>query len=109
MESLENIGEQGSHTNKTVIERRKSGLLFSWETKEVSERSGLCDAPGEGECCQGGEEEDQGECSEVWNPGGPSSQGHEDLLVSEVERHRQLAQHRDPAVGLGDQLSAGLR
>ena len=43
--------------------------------------------------------------TEVGHPGGSGSQGHQDLLVGEVEWHRQLTQHRDPAVGLGDQLS----
>ena len=47
--------------------------------------------------------------TEVGHPGGARRQGDEDLLVGQVEWHRQLTQHRDPAVGLGDQLSAGLR
>ena len=47
--------------------------------------------------------------TEVGHPGGSSSQGDEDLLVGQVEGHRQLTQHRNPAVGLGDQLSGGLR
>ena len=47
--------------------------------------------------------------TEVRHPGCSRCQGNEDLLVGEVEWHRQLTQHRNPAVGLGDQLSAGLR
>ena len=53
---------------------------------------------------------DQGKLlTEVGHPGGSSSQGDEDLLVCQVEWHRELTQHRNPAVGLGYQLSGGLR
>ena len=46
--------------------------------------------------------------TEVGHPGSSGSQGHQDLLVGEVEWQRQLTQHRYPAVGLGDKLSTGL-
>ena len=38
-------------------------------------------------------------------PGGPGSDDDEELLVGEIERHRQLAQCWQPGPGPGDQLS----
>ena len=43
--------------------------------------------------------------TEVRIPGGPGSDHDEDLLVAQIERHRQLAEWWQPGVGLGDQLS----
>ena len=43
--------------------------------------------------------------TEVGIPGGPGSDDDEDLLVGQIERHRQLAQSWQPGEGSGDQLS----
>ena len=42
--------------------------------------------------------------TEVWHPGAGRHQGHQELLVGEVEGHGQLAQPRQPRRGPGDQL-----
>ena len=42
--------------------------------------------------------------TEVWHPGAGRHQGHQDLLVGEVEGHGQLAQPRQPGRGRGHQL-----
>ena len=42
--------------------------------------------------------------TEVWHPGAGGHQGHQELLVGEVEGHGQLTEPRQPGQGRGDQL-----
>ena len=100
-----NNEERAQHHSGNCTSQTTPRQSLGGKSEEVPERSGPGDDPGQRQGPRGGETEDHGEGPEVGVPGGPSSDHDQDLLVGQVEGHRQLGQDGEWGEGLGDQLA----